>query len=182
MFRPPRRSRAGITAIAFLVILGTSACGASAPTAGTLSAAPSAPASVVVSSAATPLPSGLLASVEQRGGECPAGACDSTVYLDVDGRIHVSAKPPNDVGIATPEQIGALRAAIAATDFGALRRPAFSGQCPTAYDGSELVFTFATTTGAERLASCESALDLSGPLFQALAAALGAAAPFAVAR
>ena len=63
-------------------------------------------------------------------------------------------------------------------DFGALRKPAFSGQCPTAYDGQELVFEFTTATGTERVASCESALDYRAPLFRALAAALGTASPF----
>ena len=133
------------------------------------------------SSAATShAPSDLLASVEQRGGECPAATCDTTIYLDFDGRIHVSAKPPNDLGTATPAQVSALVAAIAATDFTALRKPAFTGQCPTAFDGRELVFVFTTATGTERLAACESTLDYGAPLFKALVASLGTAAPFKV--
>jgi len=164
--------RRGLFAVA-LIVAGCSSPGsaASPATAGSAPAPTSSPA------AASPVPSGTLASVEQRGGECPAATCDTTVYLDFDGRIHVSAKPPNDLGTATSAQVQALEAAIAATDFNELRRPAFSGQCPTAYDGQELVFTFTTATGTQRLAACESVLDYSGPLFRALTAALGSASP-----
>jgi hypothetical protein len=170
-----RSLRGGLLAVA-LIVSGCSPAGSAASTAASAS-----PARTATSSSAavhSPVPSGLLASVEQRGGECPAATCATTIYLDFDGRIHVAAKPPNDLGTATAEQVNALEAAIAATDFGALRKPAFSGQCPTAYDGQELVFEFTTATGTERVASCESALDYRAPLFSALAAALGTASPF----
>ena len=160
------RARLGLLAIVLLL----AACASpGAPSTG--------PAASASNPAATPVPSGTLASVEQRGGECPAATCGTTVYLDFDGRIHVAAKPPNDLGTATAAQVQALQVAIAATDFNALRKPAFSGTCPTAYDGQELAFTFTTATGTQRLAACESALDYSGPLFKALAAALGSASP-----
>lgn len=122
----------------------------------------------------------MLASVERRGGLCPDGACDRTVTLGRDGRIRVSGQPPEDLGVVPEAHLRALGAAIAATDFAALRRPAFSGICPTAYDGQELVFTFVTEHGAEHLASCETALDLGAPLFRALDAALGEASPIRV--
>jgi len=161
-------ARPGLLAAVLLL----TAC--ASPAAPSTSPAASGSASVAANS---PAPSGTLASVEQRGGECPAAACDTTIYLDFDGRIHVSAKPPNDLGTATAVQVQALQTAIAATDFNALRKPAFSGTCPTAYDGQELVFEFTTPTGTERLAACESVLDYSGPLFKALGAALGSASP-----
>ena len=173
-------ARLGLLAIGLLV----AACASSGATGSNGSAASASPAATTSSAsmAASPVPSGTLASVEQRGGECPAATCDTTIYLDADGRVHVSAKPPNDLGTATSAQVQALEAAMAATDFGALRTPAFSGECPMAYDGQELVFTFTTAAGTERLASCESALDYSAPVFKALAAALGAASPFTVAK
>ena len=165
------RARLGLLAVVLLL----AACASpGAPASSGAHAAASATSSVMASHA----PSDLLASVEQRGGECPAATCDTTIYLDFSGRIHVSAKPPNDLGTATPAQVSALVAAIAATDFTALRKPAFSGQCPIAFDGQELVFEFTTATGTERLAACESALDYGAPLFKAFAAALGTAAPF----
>jgi hypothetical protein len=166
-----RHVRFGLVAIVLLV----AACASSGAQASPTQTAAASPA-------ASPLPSGTLASVEPRGGECPAATCDTTIYLDADGRIHVSAKPPNDLGTATPAQVNELEAAIAATEFSVLRGPAYSGECPTAYDGQELVFTFTTAGGIERLASCESTLDYTAPVFKALAAALGTAAPFRVAK
>jgi hypothetical protein len=137
-----------------------------------------APILVVTDAPPAPSPTGPLASVEARGGLCPAAICDQTLSLERDGRVHDSARPPNEVGTATAAQVRAVEAAIAATDFAALRQPAFSGLCPTAYDGQELIFEFATAAGTERLSSCEAALDDGDPLFRALAAALGGASPF----
>lgn len=165
------RARAALIALLPLLI----ACSAATPT-----TAPAATATAPATAHPTTPGAGMLASVERRGGLCPDGACDRTVTLDRDGRIRVSGQPPEDLGVVPEAHLRALGAAIAATDFAALRRPAFSGVCPTAYDGQELVFTFATEHGAERLASCETALDLTAPLFRALDAALGEASPIGV--
>ena len=67
----------------------------------------------------------------------------------------------------------ALNAAIAATDFAALKAKPFTGECPIAFDGQELIFEFATLAGTQRLASCEVDIDWGHPLFIAVAAALG---------
>ena len=74
--------------------------------------------------------------------------------------------------------MAALQAAIAATDFAALRSHPFTGTCPTAVDGVELVFEFAAPGGTERLASCETELDFGSPLLETLRATLGPAAPW----
>jgi hypothetical protein len=159
-----------------LVVVG--ACSSASSASSAASAAPSPAASSAPSSAVSGAGSGALAVVELRGGECVAAAtCDTVITLDADGRIHLAAKPPNDLGTTSPAQVQALETAIAAADFAALRKPAFSGTCPTAYDGQELIFTFTTANGSERLASCESTLDYSAPVFKALAAALGTNSP-----
>lgn len=116
---------------------------------------------------------GPLVTVEMRGGMCPAGACDSTVFLDRDGRAHSAAKPPNDLGMASAESMAALTAAINTTDFATVKARKFTGECPVAFDGQELVFEFATLGGPQRIASCEVAIDWGSPLFVAVAAALG---------
>jgi hypothetical protein len=165
---------APLTVLALALLL-CDCSGAAAPPSATV-AMPSQPPAA----SSTAAPSRLLVSVERRGGLCAAEAtCDTTTSIDTDGRIHLAAKPPNDLGTASPGAIIALRSAIASTDFAALRAPAFSGTCPSAYDGQELVFEFVTDQGVERLASCESALDLRAPVFVALAAALGGASPIA---
>jgi hypothetical protein len=119
----------------------------------------------------------VLMTVELRGGECPAGACGTTVTLDRDGRVHQAAKPPNDLGVVPAQPLAALETAIRATDFAALRGHRFTGECPTAFDGQEIVFEFATPGGTERIASCEVDIDFGSPLFVAVSTALGPFVP-----
>ena len=116
---------------------------------------------------------GPLLTVQMRGGMCPEGMCDTSVVLERDGRVHSAAKPPNDLGVADPAPLNALNAAIAAADWTALRAKPFTGECPVAFDGQELIFEFSTLTGSQRLASCEVEIDYGHPLFIAVANALG---------
>lgn len=116
---------------------------------------------------------GPLVTVQMRGGLCPEGMCDNSVVLERDGRAHSTAKPPNDRGQVGSEAMAALTAAIQATDFAKLGSKPFTGQCPIAFDGQELVFEFNTVTGTQRIASCEVEVDWGHPLFVALGVALG---------
>jgi hypothetical protein len=124
--------------------------------------------------ASAPVPSadGPLLTVETRGGLCPEGPCGTTLVVERDGRARVAARPPNDLGSVPPLRLAALDLAIRAADFAELRRHPFTGTCPTAYDGPEVVYTFGAPGGAERVASCEVAIDPAAPLFRAVAAAL----------
>jgi hypothetical protein len=119
-----------------------------------------------------PLDPGALVTVETRGGLCTDAPCGTTVSIERDGRVHLAAKPPNDLGTLPPAQLAALDAAIGTTDFIALRSHPFTGQCPTAADGQEVVFEFGTPSGVERIATCEVDVDFGSPLFLAVAAAL----------
>lgn len=129
------------------------------------------------SPSSAPTPTGALLTVTTRGGLCAAGACESTIFIERDGRVHFAAKPPNDLGVVPPEQLAALASAIDATDFAELRSHPFTGTCPTAWDGQETVFDFGTAGGVEQVASCATAIDWTSPLFVAVADALR---PFAV--
>jgi hypothetical protein len=153
-----RRSRLLLNTGLLMVALGGAACGAGASTPGPTAATP-------------------LVTVEARGGLCAPGPCGTTVTLDRDGRVHQAAKPPNDLGTVPPDAVAAIDAAIRGTDFAALRSHPFTGQCPTAADGQEIVFEFAVAGGVERIATCETAVDFGAPLFRAVAAALGSFAP-----
>jgi hypothetical protein len=62
--------------------------------------------------------------------------------------------------------------AIRTTDFAELVSHPFGGECPTAYDGQELVFEFASPDGVQRIASCTVEVDYDSPLFTAVRAAL----------
>jgi hypothetical protein len=116
---------------------------------------------------------GPLATVQMRGGMCPEGMCDTSVILERDGRVHSAAKPPNDLGRVNGDAYAVLDAAIRATDFAAMKSKPFTGECPVAFDGQELILEFSVGTSTERLASCETEIAWGSPLFIALTAALG---------
>jgi len=104
---------------------------------------------------------------------CPPGPCETTIFVERDGRVHQAAKPPNDLGTVPEATLVALDQAISAADFTAIRSHPFTGTCPTAYDGRELVFDFGAPTAIERVESCKVDIDWHSPLFEATAAALG---------
>jgi hypothetical protein len=127
----------------------------------------------------TPLPlaTGALVTVETRGGLCVDGPCGTTVVIERNGRVHQAAKPPNDLGIVPPAALAALDAAIRTTDFTELKSHPFTGDCPTAFDGQEVVFEFGAPGGVERIATCQVDVDFGLPLFVAVATALGPFVP-----
>ena len=116
---------------------------------------------------------GPIVTVTMRGGDCPAGTCEQAVILERDGRVHAAAKPPNDLGQVPAEAMAALTAAVNQTDYAALKSHPFTGQCPTTFDGQELVFEFGVGTSTQRIASCEVDIDWGSPLFVAVGVALG---------
>jgi hypothetical protein len=116
---------------------------------------------------------GPLLAVTTRGGECPAGACGQSVILEHDGRVHAAAKPPNELGQVPAASMAALTAAVNQADFVAIKSHPFTGQCPTTFDGQELVFEFNVGATAQRIASCEVDIDWGSPLFVAVGTALG---------
>jgi hypothetical protein len=128
---------------------------------------------LVVLGCGAPVAAGPLLTVELRGGECFAAPCGTTVVLDRDGRVHAAAKPPNDLGTVPTDELRVLDRLIATTDYAIIRGRPFIGDCPTAYDGQEIVFEFSAPGGVQRIASCEIAIDYGLPLFVAVSTALG---------
>ena len=116
---------------------------------------------------------GPLVTVETRGGECFAAPCGQTVTLERDGTVRAAAKPPNALGTVPADQLRTLSTLIATTDFSVIKARPFTGQCPTTFDGEEIVFEFATPGGPQRIATCEVEVDFGLPLFVALSTALG---------
>jgi hypothetical protein len=119
-----------------------------------------------------PVATGPLVTIETRGGLCVDGPCAATVSVERDGRVHQAAKPPNDLGIVPPAALAALDAAIRTTDFDALKSHPFTGQCPTAFDGQEIIFEFDAPGGVQRISTCEVNVDFESPPFVAVATAL----------
>ena len=132
---------------------------------------------IVMLGCTAPTAAGPLLTVELRGGECFAAPCGTTVVLDRDGRVHGATKPPNDLGTVPQDQLRALDRLIAATDFAIVRGRPFVGDCPTAFDGQEVIFQFETPGGVQRISSCEFAIDYGLPLFVAVSSALGPFVP-----
>ena len=150
-----------VVLIAALAAIAGACAGPAASPSPSLTPSPSATASP----SPAPTPSGPLLTIESRGGRCVGGPCGRTLYLDFDGRVHEAAKPPNDLGFIEPDMVAALEQAIGDADFDEIRSRPFTGTCPTAVDGQELVLEFATSDGVENIASCEVAIDWSSPLF-----------------
>lgn len=119
------------------------------------------------------LGTGPLVTVSTRGGMCPAGACNNSVILERNGRVHAATKPPNDLGQVPADAMATLTAAVQATDYAALRSHPFTGECPVSFDGQELIFEFGVGAGTQRIATCEVDIDWGHPLFVAVGAALG---------
>jgi hypothetical protein len=110
-----------------------------------------------------------LLTLTMRGGLCVPGACETTYYVEQDGRVHLAAKPPNEVGHLDEAGLAEIQAQIAAADFDEIRSHPFTGTCPTAFDGQELVLEFGTAAGPVEIASCEVAIDWNEPLFAPIA-------------
>jgi hypothetical protein len=64
---------------------------------------------------------------------------------------------------------------VKTTDFAILKARPFTGECPTAFDGHELIYEFGAPGGTQRIATCEVEVDPGHPLFLAVEAALAAA-------
>jgi hypothetical protein len=119
-----------------------------------------------------PVAAGPLVTVTVRGGECPEGACGGTTVIERDGRVHQTAPAAADLGQVPPDVLTALDAAIKTTDFDVIRARPFTGECPVNVDGQESIFEFGAPGGVERIATCETEIDMEHPLFLATTVAL----------
>jgi hypothetical protein len=117
---------------------------------------------------------GPLVTYSTRGGECFDGPCGSSIVIERDGVVHEAAKPPNALGQVPADLLTALDAAVKTTDFDAIRSVPFTGECPVNFDGQEQIYEFGAPGGVERIASCETEIDPSMPVFAAATAALQA--------
>jgi hypothetical protein len=121
-----------------------------------------------------PIASGPLVTVTTRGGECVNGPCGSSIVIERDGRVHQMAPTSAELGALSANALTALDTAVRTTDFDSMRARKFIGECPTAYDGQEVIYEFGAPGGVQRIASCETEVDPSQPVFLAVAAALQA--------
>jgi hypothetical protein len=146
------------------------------------SSGPSSVAAATPVATASPAPSVAslpvaLVTIETRGGHCRTGPCGRIVKIEGDGTIHEVMPTDRVVGQIPKPLLDALWTEIEQANYPLIQSRPFSGECPTAYDGQETVYTFHVPSGDEEIASCTVALDENHPLFLAVAAALALESP-----
>jgi hypothetical protein len=169
--------------LAVLVLAALSAGCASGPAPTSTAAAvaatpgdPSASADPEVSIGPAPTPELFpLLSIEWRGGECPAGLCTRLVNIEGDGRFHEVIPKDQVTGRVPPELLEALQIEIERANYRLILSRPFTGTCPTAYDGQQVIYTFHVSTGDRTVDACKVAIDPDHPLFVATDAAVRAA-------
>jgi hypothetical protein len=126
-----------------------------------------------------PSRAGPLASMSVSGGLCPDEPCDDRVVVDADGAWQRIRK--GRVAYASrlgADQLDGLRRAVAASGITAGSLPAFTGTCPTAYDGIEVTYVFEAPDGAHSASSCTVRIPADDPavtILEGLRAAADAA-------
>lgn len=148
---PARRSRIGAPALLAAALLA--GCGSAGP-------AP-------VAATATPPsadPDALLAGLVAQGGMCAGGPCRTELTVLRDGRWRATraAEEPERTGTLEGARLAELREAVAGTTLGGA--PPFTGTCPTAYDGQEIVVTWAEAGETRSASSCEVEFPPADPL------------------
>jgi len=109
-----------------------------------------------------------LLEIYSSGGLCPDGICNSKQVIYRGGEVRVNGKAVQVGYKFTSEMINNLSTVIESTDFNALRSIPFRGTCPTAYDGQEVIYTFYTFHGPEKVSSCTTEIDYNSELFKAV--------------
>jgi hypothetical protein len=108
-----------------------------------------------------------LAKVRDHGGLCPYGGCYTEISIDPKGNYEWS----NGFGVKrqgriTENDLKTLSNAMKSADFQRIKSNKFEGDCPTAYDGSERIYTFNVSNRIEQLPSCTYAIDSDLSLFK----------------
>jgi hypothetical protein len=107
----------------------------------------------------------ILVSVTKRGGLCQQGQdCSSTIIVTEDGTIQDNE---NKTKKLTEDQTNELKKLITSSDFAAIKKTPFTGTCPIAFDGQEIVYVFSTKSGIkEEIPSCTYQVDENAPIFK----------------
>lgn len=157
-------------ALGLLTLLTLAACGVAAqPTAQTIATPGASPAP---NSSAKPKigEHDMLLLIRAEGGHCINGGCWSEQQINADGSFTVTdSTGANKHGTVDAATVAELTQQIAATDFEQVKAQPFTGTCPLAFDGQELIYTFQTLSGPQTIASCTVGIDENSSLFQTIA-------------
>ena len=115
----------------------------------------------------------LVVSIKTTGGLCPYGDCSDEVkifknnsYLIIDGEGRKKS------GRLDHGQLVALIDVMEKTDFSVIKSQRFMEQCPSNYDGAQVVYHFYTLHGVEDVDSCQHQIDENQPVFKTLSSSL----------
>ncbi len=106
-----------------------------------------------------------LVTLELRGGDCPQGECRFTADIYGDGRVVRSDGEPQ---VVDEPSLARLAREVEAADWEAVLAVPFEGECPTAYDGQEAVYTFHVAPAPVVIASCTTLVDPAVEPFQSV--------------
>jgi hypothetical protein len=98
----------------------------------------------------------VLVTYEASGGECPAGMCSFRADIHRDGTV---VRSDGMDQVADPVSLARLVAGMEGADWEAILARPFDGECPTAFDGQEQVYTFHAGAKPVVVASCTVAID-----------------------
>jgi hypothetical protein len=112
---------------------------------------------------------GPLVSIDAHGGHCLEGACGAVTTILRNGRLTVEGSGDPVTDAVDPSLLATLAAAIDSADYARIMAVPFTGECPTAFDGQELTYTFHPAGRAPiTIASCEVGIDPADPLFHTI--------------
>lgn len=101
------------------------------------------------------------------GGHCFSGTCSTQVVIYRDRTFQLTDGTGfKRTGSLPRNTINRLTRQIKIADFAALQTHSFTGTCPIAYDGQEVIYTFYMGTQTTQIASCTVTVDPTHPLFQ----------------
>ena len=114
-----------------------------------------------------------LVVVVASGGHCMEGQCEATTTILRDGTLTIDGGPEPVVVHVDSSLVAPLTAAVDAADYATITSVPFTGECPIAFDGQELTYTFRPVgRDAVTFSSCEVEIPVNHPLFRALEAVM----------
>jgi hypothetical protein len=108
----------------------------------------------------------LLASRTAQGGRCVNGLCEQRYRVHIDGRWDYVDNVRSSEGRLSVADLEALREAVETTRIP--EAGPFTGLCPTAWDGSELVYGWDGGEGLHEESTCTREIPPTDPLVEVL--------------
>lgn len=104
---------------------------------------------------------GLSVTVETSGGFCPAPGCTPHTYVIAKNGVSTDGGAPAPISAADYQELSTLVIDVQDDDF----PPKEEGRlCPSAYDASDVKYTFNTGTKIIRVDNCEDEVSADHPL------------------